>query len=92
MPSIIAGHKDQTTTMSIQMLWTSTHDNVRFIIIDIGDLTTMRETLIPTTPTQPRITRIRTDDRTPESSTPFQHVARTLTYDTGKNTYTKIKS
>nr|KAJ0219536.1 hypothetical protein LSAT_V11C300147950 [Lactuca sativa] len=47
LPSIITDHKEQTKTMSIQMLRTSTPDNVRFIIIDIENPSTMRETPIP---------------------------------------------
>ncbi|CAH1421553.1 unnamed protein product [Lactuca virosa] len=81
LPSIITNHKEQTKMMSIQMLRASTPDNIRFIIIDIEDSTTMSETSVPTTPAPARMTRMRPSDTTPDPSIPVQHVARALTYD-----------
>ncbi|CAH1421449.1 unnamed protein product [Lactuca virosa] len=80
LPSIITDQKEQTKTMSIQMLRASTPDNIRFIIIDIQQSTTPPESPVPTTPGQTRMPRMRSDDGTPQASEPPRPVARTLTF------------
>ncbi|CAH1421082.1 unnamed protein product [Lactuca virosa] len=89
LPSIITNHKGHTKRMSIQMLRTSTPDNVRFMIIDIEGSTTVPETSVPTTPALPRITRMRPNNNTPDSSTAIPQASRTLSYEPTGPTSTK---
>nr|KAJ0199951.1 hypothetical protein LSAT_V11C600324720 [Lactuca sativa] len=57
LPVVISQHRGKQRTMSIQMLKTSTDDNVRFIIIDIEIPVTSQQSAVPAIPSQPPITR-----------------------------------
>ncbi|CAI9285360.1 unnamed protein product [Lactuca saligna] len=77
---MISQHKGKQRTMSIQMLKTSTDDNVRFIIIDIEIPVTSQQSAISATPSQPLITRSAVEHCPPLSDTTKGHTARTLTF------------
>ncbi|CAH1416657.1 unnamed protein product [Lactuca virosa] len=52
LPPMIMNHKDTSKIMSIQMLRGSTTKNIRFIIVDVHEITAPNKTLTPVTPTQ----------------------------------------
>ncbi|CAH1446092.1 unnamed protein product [Lactuca virosa] len=51
LPPMIMNHKDTSKIMSIQMLRGSTTKNIRFIIVDVHEITAPNKTLTPVTPT-----------------------------------------
>ncbi|CAI9303422.1 unnamed protein product [Lactuca saligna] len=51
-PTLINDHEGTSKTMSIQMLKGSTTENIRFIIVDIHEVTMVNQSVAPVTPTQ----------------------------------------
>ncbi|CAI9263281.1 unnamed protein product [Lactuca saligna] len=64
-PTLINDHEGTSKTMSIQMLKGSTTENIRFIIVDIHEVTMVNQSVAPVTPTQVSTTTTTTTPITP---------------------------
>ncbi|CAH1444105.1 unnamed protein product [Lactuca virosa] len=82
LPQVITQHKGEIKTMSIQMLRTSSEENLRFIIIDIEMPTTLAHPSVPVTPSQPPVTRSKIQHNPSISKITTGQAARTLTFNT----------
>ncbi|CAH1418756.1 unnamed protein product [Lactuca virosa] len=82
LPQVITQHKGEIKTMSIQMLRTSSDENLRFIIIDIEMPTTLAHPSVPVTPSQPPVTRSTIQHNASISKITTGQAAKTLTFNT----------
>ncbi|XP_052623457.1 uncharacterized protein LOC128128609 [Lactuca sativa] len=82
LPTAVTKQKGEIKNMSIQMLRTSTSENLRFIIIDLQPSKTVPQTTIPATPSGIPPTRSASLHTPPDTPISTTHAARNLSFTT----------
>ncbi|CAH1422640.1 unnamed protein product [Lactuca virosa] len=86
LPPSITKYKIFSKKMAVQMMKTSTTNNIRFVVTDVERITTSQSVALTTPATQIKVTSNISDVYLTSSSNPLKSkVARTLTFeDSGK--------